>query len=562
MRPLWIIDLTDLSGEIRDFYKEYWKSFCITSENKIDEPWYYLSDSNSLGLIDESGSIIKKVRTGINTIVEKYAKLLLSDAGKDRGKLIKFPYQITPKFLDVIIVGELKNDATRYYFHLLAAELRKRLNSKATTWIGDDTDVFFYGILYLPSIINRQGDIDENDKVFLNQLHNLMRLGYNNRPFHNLFIFQSDNNKKKEIFRSVALTILHISSSEVSYRPGAADDEIAVATSEMAVFQTEGNPKPILNTGCAGVFLEKIVQEEQEAFALGFTIMDSLVNNASPVFFNTQIAELFANKINLFENGYFEVGQIASSFCADTKQPIRSRLYFKAPVKFKGFNFQELWARYYNDFLLNLKKNLINETKRELIFAFENFKILLVKNQQKWLQGKNEQLEKGVFSVFEASSPHPHCSLLQARKVAECCRNKIGSEQNTFLSNDKQIPVSKGSGSFVPFPLDDSLKAAYRKAKTDYTGSNSAVDDNKIISDLEVKISGHPVFYLAKFLRAFLIGLVLMFIAPPVIKYLGGGANPVINLRFLADNPVVLTVILFLIPFIIFFWQNRQYANH
>ena len=545
MDPLWIIDLTGTKDIVSGFYNKYWEAHRASIDTIDIEPWFYITDADDLGLNMEEGKEWEEelIRLKIKEIIHSFAEILTVDRLPENKK-IKYPL-LNNNTLNVVFIGDIKSIETQHFFNLLSTELRKKLLS-THPWTSIP-NVFFYGLLFRRGNVSIGTNLSINEKIFLHQLHNLINsLAVNNRPFFNVLLCESDENLKDEMISAMALATLHI---------GLGDSNI------LQHYQQVGYNKPFLNLGVAGVFYEQTVQNEREAFMLGHSLIDDFINSESSVFFNKDNAIKYANQLPLFNSDLLSSGQILKVFTTDTAQPSINKLDFEPSIKPCSWSLKKVWREYFNDFIINLKKDLVNKVRFEIQSIEELYKEKVAENQFLWIKEKSGLIEDGVFNIFKSDNPQPQCSILQAVEVADQCSKQVSNNQTKF-DNDKVLRINDSNGGlseFIPFPLDDTYQKAY-DAAVDANNSNnkSAVNENKVLEDLESKLKFHPVFFLAMLSRAILIGIILIFIGIPLIQYL---SPEVINLEFLTNNIYVLGFVLFIIPILIFIWRCRSYTN-
>jgi hypothetical protein len=552
MRPLWIIDLTADPTQSKSFFDNFWSANKIAQDKPDLKPWFHFSSYSDLGLpsIDETKSS-DDIKQCFDKIIEDTAKILLLDvSGKD--KRIKYPYEdnVIPEVLDIVFLGDLECEYTTAYFHTLSAYLRK-YNEK---WKSTNRDCRYFGMLWMPDNVNVEGNFKSEHKVFFHQLYNLTQSGgYNNRPFHSVFVFQSNIKEKQEFYQNMSLAVLHLSASKgvLESRSGGKSLETEdvfkdTRLDDLGVF---------VSAGCAGLFFEHSVQTQQEAFVLGHSILDTFINSESKVFVDKDAAIRYTNELPDFTSGLFETNSVTEALRKDVVQPKKLDFFKDAPSHSNLLQLKNIWTDYYNRFLVNLKKDVVNGVKAELLFAFENLKEKVVENQFEWLKARIKNLEDGIFNVIQQEQPQPQCSLNQMEAVAFQCKEKI-EDYNKGSKNSTDI-----------FFLDENLKKSLVTAKDIYKKKNNSKEDSKeiedeeILKDLETQISGHPVVYLSMLVRTILIAVCMFFLFYPVIKFFGGGETPLINLKFLTDNPTLAALLGSFIPFMVFFWKSSQYFN-
>jgi len=547
--PLWIIDLTGTNKIIFGFYKEYWDAY-KTNLGLIDvPPWFYITDANDLELSLNENELWSEdiIRQKISKIITSHAKLLTLDIPPQEKK-IQYLYNVAPNTINVVLIGDIGNIDTQRFFNLISIELRKVLLT-SNPWT-NVPNIFFYGLLYRRESVSISDNLKIEEKVFLHQLHNMTSFfNINNRPFFNVLFFQSQESVKDEMFKTMALASLHL---------GLGNDNI------LSHYQQDGYDRPFLNAGVAGVFFEQNVQNDREAFMLGHTLIDAFTNNNSEVFYNKENAITYVNQLSVFKLNSFSYSIMIKEFISDTKSPDISKLAFEPEIKPCSWSLQKVWTKFFNDFIINLKKNIVNITRFELLSIEETYKEKVSENQLKWLKAKTRMLEDSVFDVFNSEQPHLNCSLIQAIEVTEQCNAKIESLNKEFNINlTKGITITNASDNskkiFTPFPLSEKYQKAYKTAsESNKVQAKGVINENEVLTQLESQIKNHPVFFISMLLRALLIGVMLIFVGIPLLQYI---SPKVINLNILTNNTYILGFVLFLIPVLIFLWRCRSYTN-
>lgn len=530
MIPLWIIDLSGTENKVSEFYDNYWNAYKTSINAENSEPWFYISTAQDFGLELNSDTDfnVEFIKQKTIDIITNFAEILTVDrVGNDRK--INYNFGAIINTLNVVFIGDIQSVDTQRFFCILSTELRKNLLSN-NPWTGIP-NVFFYGLAFRRSNVNIGKNLSDNEKVFLHQLHNLtVSLNINIRPFCNVLFFESEESNKLEMFKSMAVTSLHI----------------GLGDNFLTAYQQVGYDRPFLNAGISGIFFEKEVQNEREAFLLGHSLIDAFINNDSSVFYNKDNAIRYVEGIPVFSSGLFANMQIIKAFTADTKHPNLEDKEKEPEISASSWSLKQVWEKYFHDFIINLKKNLVNKLRFEILSVEDAYKEKLADNHFLWLKEKTKAIETGVFDIFKSDNPAQQCSLHQAIEVAEQCKFKLEQEKLDFNEGK--------NNSFIPFPLNDRHKKAYEMAQRDKKNKS----EKEIMDELENKLKFHPVFLLSVFARAILIGVLLIFVGIPLVQYL---SPDVVNLEFLANNVYVLGVVLALIPIIIFLWRLRSYKN-
>lgn len=549
MNPLWIIDLTGTTNVVASFFQEFWEAY-KTNSGVYTPPWYYITNAEELGIQKKDsndGSSLITIKKTIHDIIENHSKLLTVDIGGLKKK-IQYPFESSPNVLNVVFVGDISSIYTQQYFHLLAAELRVLLLDEDHKWT-NIPNVFFYGMLYRPETVTIGGNLTEIEKVFLHQLHNLSALNINARPYNNILFFQSQESEKIEMIKAMSLSALHLTYG---------DENV------LSHFQKDGNIKTFLSAGVAGVYFEQTVQNQQEAFLLGHTLMDAFINNSSDVFLNKEVASRYVDSEPEFLDNSLSESHILKELISNTDNIHYDKLIFEADVTPGNWSLKKVWKNYYNDFILNLKKDIVNKTRFELLSIEEFYKEKVVENQVKWINEKTKEIEDSVFNVFKSDSPQPQCSLHQASEVVIQCKERITSLQNYYENNkDSGIKISDSSNKtekkYTPFILTDEYQKALEVSlESNPKNEKGNINEKVVLDQLESQLKTHPVFLLSMLLRALLIGVMLIFTGIPLVKFLSPN---IINLELLSNNTYVLGFILFLFPILLYFWRYRSYTQ-
>jgi hypothetical protein len=544
MNPLWMIDLSGKEALISEFYEEYRNAYKSNIKNKEEnsEPWFYITNQADLKLPDNQNEISKSsINSCFNEIVESHAKRLTSkdENQENQERLIKYKRDdgTEPDILNIVFIGDIKEEYTTKYFHILSTHLRKELSDNKWTQI---PNVFFYGLLYRPKNISISGNLKDRELVFLNQLHNLMQQKVAS-PFNALLFFESDSEQKQDMIKAMALCSLHISCS--------------ISSSDIVLKKYQD--QEILNAGVSGIFFEHEVQKQREAFLLGHAILNEFVNNEKKEFYNPEITKNYVNELPVFKTDLFKPEKIIDDLLKNAAKLDIDLLECKPQVSPGGWGFIKIWNKYYNDFLPNLKRDLVNKTKYELSVVEEKIKDKLVENHNSWIKSKTKMIEEGIFNVFKSDNPQKNCSMAQAIEITNVCIDKVEEYKNNFTSTknslypNEEIPVSG-------FKLIKKYENAYKAAMSSGNTHADMPDENTILKNLESQISNHPIFMLSMLFRAILIGTVLFFIGFPFLRFISPNY---INLGFLTNNIYILGFVLFFIPLIIYYWKFRSYTK-
>jgi hypothetical protein len=557
MKPVWIIDLTDqliVEKQLTDY---------ISSYGEDAKSWFYYSKYNALGLdttIDKLPDLKKKYEE----IVDNYGKVLLKPNPKQnsliytdifKGKGIQGIQNIAKiDSLDIYILGDLKNPITQKHFNTLTHELKELNKNELTSWIGSDISCYYYGLLWMPNNLDVKGFLTDDDKQFLNQVHNFQSVN-SDYLFDNIFIYQSniDEQSKEDSFASMALGLLTISGSTYS--------------NDIKQFLQQDKSNLIYNAKTSGIFYETETHKEQQAFILSDIVLNSFKNEKNTPFLDLKNAEDHVNNSVFGKDNLLNPDRINAELTNKTPQiddvKLEAKIFKKTTSVNDFWHPAKLWIEYYNNFLLNLKKDTINNVKQELHWKFLDFQKVIDANTNNWIKDNCSVLEKSVFEIFNENNPSDNCSLQQLLEIAKKHDTGINIQKDKFIAEDKKINlISDSNVRFAAFPLPAKYQKALETAKLIYSSdSDDNVDETKVLESLETQIKNHPVIFLSQIIRAILIALCLIFVSIPLFKFLCVGYNPILNISFLANHPIVGGIVASSIPLILFVWKSRQYTN-
>jgi hypothetical protein len=563
LKPVWIIDLTD-QNEVEQQLIDYIASY---GDGK---KWFHYSRYSDLGLNNDF-SDLKKLTEKYIEVADNVGSLLLKPkADPYRPSLLDteifnintiqngvFSGRPAIDSLDVFVVGDLKNPQTRRHFNALIHKLKQIKQDPINSWIDTNTSCYYYGLLWLPKNLDVKGFLSEDDKQFLNQIHNFQQEQVSgDYIYDNIFLFQSDidEDSKKESFNSMALGILSISATAYS--------------NAISKFLQQNKEQLIFKAKAAGIFYETEVHKEQQGFILSDVLLNAFKDEKRSPFVDLNNTDLQVSKCSLVEKGLLQPDQINASLTKDNSIIEDNELeknIFKTdhPSVSDFLNPADLWNKYYNGFVVNLKKNIINSVKQTLYWKLIKYQQQVELNTTQWIKDNSATLENQVFSIFNENDPAANCSLQQLFGIAKGLDSKIKYEAEQFSAGNKTInSTSSPNSRFAAFPLSEKYQKALATAKAIYgTDQNDNIEDKKALETLETHISNHPVIYLAQVIRAVLIALCLIFISIPFFKFLCLGENPILNFPLLGKYPIIGGVIAACIPIAIFVWKSRQYTN-
>jgi len=560
LKPVWIIDLTDqkeVEQQLNDYVASYgdgkkWFHYSRYSELGLNNDFSDLKTLTEkyIEIADTVGSLLLKPKA------DPYSPSLLDteifNVNTIQNGISNLP---TINSLDVFVVGDLKNLQTRAHFNTLIHKLKQLNQDPINSWIGTNISCYYYGLLLLPKNLDVKGFLSEDDKQFLNQTHNFQQVD-GDYLYDNIFLFQSDidEESKKESFDSMTLGILSISATAYS--------------NDIGKYTQQNRNQLIFNAKASGIFYETEVHKEQQGFILSDVLLNAFKNEKRSPFFELNNIDSQVSKCSLVEKGLLQPNQINASLTKDNNIIEDNELeknIFKTdhPSVSNFLNPAELWNKYYNGFVVNLKKNIINSVKQTLSWKLIKYQQQVELNTTQWIRENSASLENHVFSIFNENDPAANCSLQQLLGIAKGLDSKIKTEAEQFSAGNKTLnSTSSPNSRFAAFPLSEKYQKALATAKAIYgTDQNDNIEEKNALETLETHISNHPVIYLAQVIRAVLIALCLIFISIPFFKFLCTGENPILNFPLLGKYPVIGGVIAACIPLAIFVWKSRQYTN-
>lgn len=507
--PLWIVNFAK-KDSIESFFAVYWKAVLQNSgqNDNIPMQWFHITD----------GTLIDNHREVIDKIARRLTEDIVQD-GKSLDKLIPAAAHNDNR-LNVIFIGDLTDGCTLNHFHTLAADLRSNLLGN-NPWSSIPI-INFYGLLWRPNTVNFTPGVSQEAQAFLNELHTLMNLKNTNlRPFMNVFLFESSikEEEKKDAMMAMAMSALHIA---LGHKPD-------IDTG-------------FVNAGMAGMFYEKEVQKEKEAFLLSNILLSSFAHSKEPEFYNMAEAAKYVESCDGFLNSVQakEIGKVVTEGC-----PIPEQETYAWDVKGKvspfSLNLKRVWNQYYSDYLVNLKRDLVNKTKKGVLQYAIDYKTKLFANQHVYIKEKAEELEDKVFNIFSVSVPSKVVSIPQSIAILD-----------KFHEYIKQAASELDSVRYQAFQLPKNLKKAYEQVKNEH----QTPDDTMAV--LESKLKNHPVFILSMLVRAVILGFLFAYFGIFIIRFVA--QHQLIAANWLAEHPLVTGSILFIIPVIVAFYRFNEYV--
>ena len=521
MNALWIIDLTESQNAIKAFYDSYWAAFLdnLKDPNYPDgkkEPWFYVATPDDLGLTISENDDTQTISDKISNAVKKGESLIDPLNGLIR---YDFTSQNELNRTIVIVIGDIGTESTRRFFLPLATSLK--VNTQQPQHWNITPNTYFYGMLYRREEVSHGSNLQDNEKAFLNQLHNMQK-GW--KTFDHVLFFEKPQSQRDEAIKSMALASLHLSFEDSH------DDRVLKKYSNWTPIPT------YLNAGVSGIYFEREVHNEREAFITGHTLLDAFVNSKESEFYDQDAAKERAENIPVFKNKELDEKNLYRKLSAQMPTLDTSDFEVEMPVKPGSMRIRQVWPRYFdreNGYIANVKAQLVNKVKLTLAIYEHEYLERLANNQLEWIKGQSKAVEDGIFGVFDDEHPDKHCSMHQAIEVAKQAEGLAAKQtkdvENIRLTGDDGLPIK-------PIPIPERYQKAYKTAK-----QNGENDTNKPLNELDRMLRRHPVFMFSMFSRALLMGIImaalLMFVNP------------------------ILAAVLFLLPFGIYFWKYRRYMN-
>ncbi len=488
MKPTWIFNFVK-KDSIESFFTTFWNSVQSNSSGNCPR-LYYITDGFSDDFSVER--VVTETAKNIVTPMGNTSQLIEGWRDKDTVDHTRHTG------LNLIFVGDITNKETQKSMHKLAAMLRSSLLDDDRRWT--KADVRSYALLWRPQSVSVE-PVSGACKDFLTELHNLMQADINHRPFHKVLFFESpetENGKTKdEMIEAMALATLHL-----TMHSACENDDILFAQPD----------KKYLNAGVAGIFYEKEIQKEQEAFWLSTMLMDKLKNGTDGEFKDAHKAHEVLEKNNALVES-LSPEQIDSSIKAKCPAPYGNRDAYGVDCKVNplSFRLKEVWNTYYNKYVVNLKKDLVNKTKQILFQFSEDYKDKLHSERISFVNSKVAKIEDFIFEMFKNPAEHDVISIPQSKLLLDKFSARI---DDYFKTVD--------TGKFTSFALPAYLNGAYEQAANEHNA-----DENSVLAVLDGKLRNHSVFILSVLVRAIILGMMLVYFVTllfdnEIIKYIVG----------------------------------------
>ena len=527
MNALWIIDLSESENAIKAFFDSFWDVYLQNQKDpeypeNYRSPWYYISTIEDLGLRMENND----QKTDLRPLLEERLLATANNLIDQTDGMIKYPFPLNDygkvKRLSVVIVGDIESKTTHRFFQPIANSLREN-GKTAAGWSRGIANVYYYGLLYRRSEVVRGNNLSPDEKAFLNQLHNTQNAL---DTFDHVLFLEKPKAKKEEAVKSMALATLHLAFEEAN------DDRV------LKTYSDYDNVPVFINTGASGIFFEREVQNDREAFLLGHTLLEPFVNSTETEFYNRDAATERAENISTFRNHELDEMNLYGRLSARMPSLDISQFEFPMPVKPGSLKVREVWKRYFGSkesYIANLKANLVNKVRLELSIYEHDCLERISENQLEWIKKQSAAVEDGIFGIFDDEHPDTYCSMHQAIEVAKqaeilAAKRIVDKAEGISLDAGEGLPPQ-------PIPIPERYEKAYETAAL----NNEDVSEQDVLDALDHKLRRHPVFMFSMFSRALLLSIIL-------------GAF------FIFYQPIV-AVALFAVPIVAYFLVYRRYMN-
>jgi hypothetical protein len=533
-KPVWIIDFTkgtDFCSIIDAFKKSVeldlnpWLQYC-----KIDNE----SDSEKLN------------NFGLQ-LFDSSAKSNFNDeiiaANRNNPNLLDF---------DVHIIGNIR-DVSCEFFQTFE-DLRKLSYCRTP-------NVLYYFHLWIPESLDISGRMIDNDNEFLVALHNLQSVA--TEPMFNggVYVYSSDNNENfiKDSYYRMFLAV-----STLSFG------------SPMNEFERSNLPEPntIFQANAQGIFHERETYIEQQAFILGDILVKAFKDSKNKPFFDIDSVNKSLQAINI--KSLLDGNKLNFSLSSKNRIDIDTNRLNEI-VFDQSVSSNQIWrpsvllSQFYLGFLHRIKKNLINETQKEVQFKWADYKQKIDEQVQITFNNIQQELSQGIFEIFNHNNPSQQCNLQQVLKIAERLEAEskdlfLDFEREKALFNFEEITTEKDEKknfSYVPKVASvkdekgeeiNELYAALETANLTYQSLSNKDKQNEIVVHIETIVKNYPVVWWAQITRVMLSVFCLILIIGPIIGLFNGAEQS----SFTDFKYMGIGAALSLIPLVLFWWQNRQ----
>lgn len=497
MTAVWLFDFMK-EGSLESFFSTYHHALLQSDPNLDSDRWFYVTEGLSADFSLEEVDVAS-------------ARLLVDRDGHARY----IPsWNNRSKYLNIIFVGDVTDAITQKNLLNCAKLLLEKRNE-----VFASLAVRFYALLWRPTSATLAPGMSDKAVAFVRELDEMMAKKESGR-FHKVLFFESPDLavEKAKAFASMELAALHIATHD-DLGEG---DEICRADRNI-----------LYNAGSAGVFYEKQVQNEQETFFLSNLLLGTLAHGGTG-FVNPTAATAFLDKQDSFFDT-FAPGFIAAEIKDGCQLVPSNRESYSVDCEVSPFSlkFKAVWKKYYNEYLVNLKANLINKTKKVLMEFAQNYKEAIYAAQTSFVNKVKDDLEAKVFEIFKNPEDFDAVSIPQALDI-------LGKMRKRIAEKAKEIEVAKISSFVFPKYLEGAREQVEAEIQSE--------DPSQVIAVLESKLKRHPVYLLSMFVRAIVLGALLCYTGITFI--FANMSEPVLW---------VIGTLLFLLPLVISAWSFREY---
>ena len=500
MNSVWLFDFLK-KGSIESFFNTYHKALLQGDPNMNPKKWFYVTEGK-----DDTLNL---------DVLEKTARKLLVDireGNEVHERLIPAWDNRYDRHLNIIFAGDIEDEYTQKHLLDFAAKL---INNRDYF---PQASVRFYALLWRSTACTGDASVHQETFDFIRKLDEMMKLDINHR-FHKVLFYESSivHEEKEKALATMALSALHVA----VHQSDDPTDELRLSDRNI-----------YYNAGEAGAFYERDVHKEQETFFLSNILLDTLVNGDGTI--DSQGATAFLDRQGVFFDK-FQAESIAESLKAQCPVlPSDKKTYdVESEVSPFSLNFKMVWKKYFNGYVVNLKRNLINKTKQVIAEYTHNYKETLFAKQADFANAIKVDIENKVFEIFKNPQEHSVVSLPQAVEILDKMKKRIDN-----------IAKQSDEARIEAFVFPEYLKGAREQVEAEI----HANDPREVMSVLEGKLRKHPVYFLSMIVRAFVLGALLCYT----------------GVTFFMDNASLPVTwgggfVLFLLPFLLSFWSFREY---
>lgn len=549
MNPLWIIDFA-----LNDAFKKQIDSLksAIVMPGREWLKYSFYSDEK----LEDGINVKDCVKIGSSLFKPEGDDLPYFDEQKFNAHIVQTSTGTQSTFLfDVHFVCDIrKPDACEALFKIVH-QLKK---SKFV----ETPNKYFYLHLWMPEGLNLTDRVKPSDTELFNLLHNFQK----EQLFDYVLIYTSieAREKKDDAFVQIfnAINLISVGSDSNSTR--------SIFNADLAHISQENR---FLLCEALGVYHERDVFIDQQAYILGDILLKSFRENTDKPFVNNEEVNEIVSKANLDE--LLKPIQLNYAITSDFRAPDKpqnkidlNNLSDKVlggikPSDSKSkaldtfiWNPAKLLNGFYLGFLFTIKKNLINEIHQEIQWKWEDFKKNIDEKSRAVVAETNKKLDNHIFSIFNHQNPIKECSLQQALKINERLELKTKELYGNFEKEKAtyQFKETSVDEHFAYFTMTDTYKNALETVNLTYAGLSSKDKQKEIVGHIETIVKNYPVVWWAQFTRVMLSVFCLILITGPIIGLFSGAAQS----SFTDYKYIGIGTILSLIPLILFWWQNRQ----